>query len=120
MVARHNRQRALLGLAGVSWLCEAASVQAVHPGDGSIITVESLLSADGIRWIYTHVMLNFVTFPPLGYALTAMVGIGIAEGSGLFAAMIRALVLNAPPRLITAAIVLASRLRKRRSNTDRE
>lgn len=96
-----------IAVAIISWLCKAASVQAVHPGDGSIITVESLLSADGIRWIYTHVMLNFVTFPPLGYALTAMVGIGIAEGSGLFAAMIRALVLNAPPRLITGAIVLA-------------
>jgi aminobenzoyl-glutamate transport protein len=57
--------------------------------------------------MYTHVMLNFVTFPPLGYALTAMIGIGIAEGSGLFAAMIKALVLHAPTRLITASIVLA-------------
>ena len=36
-----------------------------------------------------------------------MIGIGVAEGSGLFAAMIKTLVLHAPTRLITGAIVLA-------------
>ena len=90
-----------------SWIGEMFSLQAIHPGDQSVITPNNLLSPDGLRWMYTHVMLNFVTFPPLGYALTAMIGIGIAEGSGLFAAMIKALVLHAPTRLITASIVLA-------------
>ncbi|NIP23484.1 MAG: AbgT family transporter [Phycisphaerae bacterium] len=90
-----------------SWLAEMFSLQATHPADHSVITVNNLLSPTGLRWIYTHVVLNFVTFPPLGYALTAMIGIGIAEGSGLFSAMIKALVLHAPTRLITASIVFA-------------
>jgi aminobenzoyl-glutamate transport protein len=90
-----------------SWLAEMFSLQAIHPADHSVITVNNLLSPTGLRWIYTHVVLNFVTFPPLGYALTAMIGIGIAEGSGLFSAMIKALVLHAPTRLITASIVFA-------------
>jgi aminobenzoyl-glutamate transport protein len=90
-----------------SWLADTFSLQAIHPADHSIITVNNLLSPTGLRWIYTHVVLNFVTFPPLGYALTAMIGIGIAEGSGLFSAMIKALVLHAPTRLITASIVFA-------------
>jgi aminobenzoyl-glutamate transport protein len=90
-----------------SWLAELFSFQAIHPADHSVITVNNLLSPTGLRWIYTHVVLNFVTFPPLGYALTAMIGIGIAEGSGLFSAMIKALVLHAPTRLITASIVFA-------------
>lgn len=94
-------------VAVLSALAERGSLQAVHPADGTVITVNSLLSAEGLRWIYTHVMTNFVTFPPLGYALTAMIGIGVAEGSGLFPATIKALVLHAPTRLITAAIVLA-------------
>jgi len=93
-------------VAVASWLAARFSVQAIHPSDQSVITVSNLLSPDGLRWMYTHVMKNFVTFPPLGYALTAMIGIGIAEGSGLFAAMIKALVLHAPTRLITGAIVL--------------
>ncbi|MHC4168469.1 MAG: AbgT family transporter, partial [Planctomycetota bacterium] len=68
-----------------SWLAEVISLQAVHPADHSVITVNNLLSTAGIRWMYTNVMPNFVKFPPLGYALTAMIGIGVAEGSGLFA-----------------------------------
>ncbi|MCF7954923.1 MAG: AbgT family transporter [Phycisphaerae bacterium] len=100
---------ALLALLVVlaSWIAEVFSAQAVHPADQSVITANNLLSGDGLRWMYTNIMTNFVKFPPLGYALTAMIGIGIAEGSGLFGAMIKALVLHAPARLITAAIVLA-------------
>ena len=93
-------------VAVVSCLAERASLQAIHPSDQSVITVNSLLSPPGLRWMYTRIMLNFVTFPPLGYALTAMIGIGVAEGSGLFAATIKALVLHAPARLITAAMHL--------------
>jgi aminobenzoyl-glutamate transport protein len=36
-----------------------------------------------------------------------MIGIGVAEGSGLFTLLIRALVLKSPPRFITAALVAA-------------
>lgn len=91
----------------VSWLAAQASYQAVHPVSGAAITVKSLISGDGVRWIYTNVIRNFVNFPPLGYVLVVMVGIGVAEGSGLFSVMIRALVLGAPRKVITAALVSA-------------
>lgn len=90
-----------------SWLGGILNWQAIHPANGTIITVKSLLSDDGIRWIYTNITANFVNFPPLGYVLVIMVGIGVAEGTGLFTALIRALVLSAPPRLITGTIVFA-------------
>lgn len=96
-----------LTVAILSWLGSWLNWQAVHPANGSIIKVNSLLSGDGIRWIYTNITANFVNFPPLGYVLAVMVGIGMAEGSGLFTALIRALVLNAPKKLITGSIVLA-------------
>lgn len=100
---------ALLALfvAILSYFADMFGFFAVHPISGESINVNNLLSADGFRWIYTHITKNFVNFPPLGYVLVVMVGIGVAEGSGLFAVMIRALVLSAPPRLITAALVLA-------------
>lgn len=44
---------------------------------------------------------NFDNFPPLGYMLVVIIGIGVAEGSGLFTTMFRALVLSASKRLIT-------------------
>lgn len=90
-----------------SYVGDLFSLTAIHPADNSVIRVKSLLSADGIRWIYTNVVYNFVNFPPLGYVLAVMIGIGVAEGSGLFNSMIRALVLKAPKKLITGAIVFA-------------
>jgi aminobenzoyl-glutamate transport protein len=98
-------------LAGIVVLISALTyflnVSAVHPVDGTVVTVNNLLSADGIRWMYTNILNNFLRFPPLGYVLVVMVGIGLAEGTGLFAVLIRSLVLGAPPRLITGAVVLA-------------
>jgi len=91
----------------MSYFADMFGFSAIHPISQESINVNSLLSGDGIRWIYTHITKNFVNFPPLGYVLVVMIGIGVAEGSGLFAVMIRALVLSAPPRLITAALVLA-------------
>lgn len=98
-------------LAGLVILISAISywmgVSAIHPVDGRSIEVNNLLSADGFRWIYTNMLDNFLRFPPLGYVLVVMIGIGLAEGTGLFAVMIRALVLGAPKKLITAAVVTA-------------
>lgn len=91
----------------LSWVSSLLSVQANHPVDGSLITVNNLISADGFRWIYTNIIGNFLKFPPLGYVLVVMIGIGVAEGSGLFTVMIRAMVLSSPPKLITAALVTA-------------
>ncbi|KAF0150920.1 MAG: aminobenzoyl-glutamate transport protein [Ignavibacteria bacterium] len=91
----------------ISWLGDLLGWQTIHPGDGSKIIVNSLVSSDGLRWIYTNLTYNFVNFPPLGYVLAVMIGIGVAEGSGLFNSMIRALVLNAPKKLITGTIVFA-------------
>lgn len=90
-----------------SWIAEMFSLQVIHPADKSVVYVKSLLSGDGLRWIYTNVTANFVNFPPLGYVLAVMIGIGVAEGSGLFTVMIRSLVLNAPKKLITGSLVMA-------------
>ena len=91
----------------VSAITEALNLQAIHPGTQEIITVRSLLSAEGIRWMFENVEHNFVAFPPLGLVLVAMIGIGVAEGSGLLKVLIRASVLKAPPRFVTMALVFA-------------
>lgn len=91
----------------LSWWGSAVGLQASHPATGEIISVKNLLNADGIRWIYTNVEGNFVKFPPLGLVLVIMIGIGVAEGSGLFTVLVRQLVLGAPPKLITVAIITA-------------
>lgn len=91
----------------LSWIAASTHLTAIHPADGSLIEAKNLLDGDGLRWMYTNIINNFVKFPPLGIVLAIMVGIGVAEGSGLITAMIRSLVLAAPKSMITFALVLA-------------
>jgi aminobenzoyl-glutamate transport protein len=90
-----------------SWLASVFNYSAIHPVNQSIIKANNLISGDGIRWIFANLEKNFVEFPPLGLVLVVMIGIGVAEGSGLFTVLVRQLVLGAPKKLITAAIILA-------------
>jgi aminobenzoyl-glutamate transport protein len=71
------------------------------------IEAVSLMNADGLRRIVENLVSNFVNFVPLGTVLVAMLGVGVAEASGLISAGIRAMVLKAPRYLLTVAIVFA-------------
>ncbi len=75
--------------------------------DDGMITAISLMNGDGLRRIFTGLVSNFTGFAPLGVVLTAMLGIGVAERSGLLSAAVRALVLSASPKVVTVAIVFA-------------
>ncbi|OPJ56802.1 AbgT family transporter [Alkalithermobacter paradoxus] len=65
----------------------------------------SLLNPDGIRFIFSKAVSNFTGFAPLGTVLVAMLGVGVAEGTGLISALLRKVVLNTPKRAITAVVV---------------
>ena len=59
---------------------------------------------------------NFTGFAPLVTVLVAMLGIGVAEGSGSIGTALRLVVISAPKRLLTFVIVMAGVL----SNTASE
>ncbi|MBU8921679.1 MAG: AbgT family transporter [Bacteroidales bacterium] len=84
-----------------------AGITAVHPGTGKLIEAVSMLNPAGLRFMYSNMTNNFVHFPPLGIVLVAMIGIGVAEGSGLISALLRHMVTAAPKRLVTAAVISA-------------
>lgn len=77
----------------------------LHPEQS--IAVTNLLSAEGIRYLFTSAVSNFTNFAPLGTVLVTMIGIGLAERSGLISAMLRGMVTAVPQRLLTAALVFA-------------
>jgi len=83
------------------------NLTAVHPATGEIIRPVNLLSIAGLHRILTEMVTNFTGFAPLGTVLVAMLGIGIAEGSGLIGTSLRLLVLTSPKKLLTFVIVLA-------------
>ncbi|MFT5463793.1 MAG: aminobenzoyl-glutamate transport protein [Planctomycetota bacterium] len=75
--------------------------------DGMIRAV-SLMNPEGLRRIGMGLVTNFTSFAPLGTVLVALLGVGVAERSGLLGAGIRALVLNAPRNLLTFVIIFAA------------
>ncbi|MCW8870814.1 MAG: AbgT family transporter, partial [Proteobacteria bacterium] len=67
----------------------------------------SLFSAEGLRRIVTGLVTNFTGFAPLGTVLVALLGVSVAEHSGLLSAGMRSLVMGASKRMVTLAIVFA-------------
>ncbi len=79
--------------------------QAYNQATGDIETMRtaarSLLTADGIRFMFTGVVQNFMNFNAVGVIIVAMVGVGVAEEAGLVKALIRKLVIVAPAWALT-------------------
>src|SRR5690554_5471265 len=60
-----------------------------------IIEPVSLMNGEGLRMITANLVTNFTSFAPLGVVLVALLGVGVAERSGLISEGIRGLVLKA-------------------------
>ncbi len=80
---------------------------AVHPGTGEVYEAVNLLSREGLHRILTEMVVNFTSFAPLGIVIVAMLGIGLAENSGLIGVVIKSLVIYSPERFLTFIIVFA-------------
>ena len=103
---------ALLALAIVlaSWVCARLGVSVIHPRDGSLIEATSLLTRLGLQRMFTDAVKNFTGFPPLGTVLVAMIGMGVAERTGLLEVSLRALVGSIPASMLTVTVVFASKI----------
>lgn len=91
----------------LSWIAHALGVSVTHPLTGKPIVAVNLLDRQGLQNIITKAVANFTGFAPLGTVLVAMIGVGVAERSGLFAAALKGFVRSVPQWLITAALVFA-------------
>jgi aminobenzoyl-glutamate transport protein len=91
----------------LSAIAAGLGVSVEHPGTKEVVRAVSLLNVAGLHRILTSLVTNFTGFAPLGVVLVAMLGIAVAEGSGLISAALRAIVLSAPRRLLTVVVVFA-------------
>ena len=90
----------------LSGVFASMGVQVEDPiNEGEMLQVKSLMSKEGIQYIFESAVKNFTGFAPLGTVLVTMIGIGIAERSGLISAALRGLVTSVPKQLMTAALV---------------
>lgn len=97
---------AVLAKTGIS-----VTYQEISRATGAVIdkttTVQSLLTASGIRGILTSGVDNFTGHAALGSIIVAMLGVGLAEGSGLINAVIKKVVLSTPKSMVAGIVVFA-------------
>lgn len=72
-----------------------------------MVEVTNLLDKEGIRYLFGSMVDNFIGFAPLGVVLATMLGIGLAERTGLISVLLRGFVMAIPNSLITAGLVFA-------------
>ena len=96
----------ILGYFDVS-VADPRPLDAAGRDPDGMIEVISLMTADGLARIVTGLVTNFTGFAPLGTVLVALLGVSVAEHSGLLSAAMRAMVMNASKRMVTIVIVFA-------------
>ncbi|MFI3115811.1 MAG: AbgT family transporter [Clostridia bacterium] len=69
------------------------------------VFVMPILSNEGLIYFFSNFTTNFTSFAPLGTVLVAIVGIGIAERTGLISVVLRKIVLSTPSQFVTSVIV---------------
>lgn len=94
----------LCALAGVSVEFTMIDRKTLETSTQNIKAV-SLLTTEGIRFMFTSAVSNFTGFHPLGTVLVAMLGVGVAEGTGFISALLKKIVVNTPRKLVTAMVV---------------
>jgi aminobenzoyl-glutamate transport protein len=67
-----------------------------HHVEEETIAVKSLLTTEGIRFMYSSLIPSFMSFTAVGLIIVAMLGVGVAEEAGLVNALIRKLVTVSP------------------------
>ncbi len=99
---------AIVIASGIAVYFDLSAIDPRDPTGNTHIIAVSLLSGEGLRKIVTGMVTNFTGFAPLGTVLVAILGVSVAEHSGMLSAAMRGLVIKAPPRFVTFAIVFAS------------
>lgn len=65
-----------------------------HPGTGETLEIRSLISFEGLAYMLSSMLDNFTGFAPLGLVLGIMLGIGVAEKTGLLSTAIKKSILG--------------------------
>jgi len=81
----------------------------VQEGEYKIVeetaAVKSLLSVDGVRFMFTSFVASFRNFAAVAIILVVMIGVGLAEASGLIGSLIRKLVSATSAAMLTPIII---------------
>jgi aminobenzoyl-glutamate transport protein len=81
-------------------------VRAVQPGTGEEIVAQNLMSGDGLRRFLEQMVTNFAHFAPFGLVLVMLMGVSIAERSGLLTVVMRTIAFAVPKKIVLPVIFI--------------
>lgn len=90
----------------ISYFCNKVGITATHPITKKIIPVNDLLSKENLKQILIEMINVFQTYPPLGVVLVAMIGIGVADKSGLLETLLNTVMVKVPKGTVYYAVVI--------------
>ncbi|MGB3763234.1 MAG: AbgT family transporter [Ornithinimicrobium sp.] len=81
----------------VSTAMALANVEVTVPGsDEGPIVIRGLFTGEGMVWLTTNLGANYIGFPPLQTVITILLAVGVAEKTGMLAAVVRVCFGSAP------------------------
>lgn len=95
-------------LAVMSSILSALHFGAVQPLTQKMVYTKSLISREGLQWLITNMVKNYIDFPPLGMIMVLTMGIGLVEKTGLMEAILKGTLHSIPKKYITFTIVILS------------
>ena len=94
-----------LSLLGVQVTYNSISDSVTFNYTQSLVSVESLFSLSGLKYIFTTTVSNFVSFKPLSSLIIILIGIGVMEKSGFLKTVITLLTKKAKKKTVTFWLV---------------
>jgi aminobenzoyl-glutamate transport protein len=93
-----------LVVAVLSSMMAAFGVSVTIPGETEPTPVRGTFTGEGVEFFFTGLAENFIGFPPLRTVVTIMLAVGLAERTGMLAALIRLAFSRAPRWLLPYAL----------------
>lgn len=90
----------------VSALLSSVEWSTIDPRTGQPLQVVNLLKGQSLTAFASQIVGTFVNFPPLGVVLVAMLGIGVAEHTGMIHAGLRALLSVTSKKVLTPMVIV--------------
>lgn len=92
----------------ISWLFSGISFDEIDPRTSAQIKINNLLAPKELVKYLTQMVNTFISFPPIGVVLVAMLGLGVAEHSGFINSSIKIILGITPKKLLTPAVIFVA------------
>ena len=73
--------------------------------ESNLVTVESLMNFDGMKFIFSNAMTNFLSFAPLGMLLLTFFGLSIAKSTGFIDTLCKKCLIKIDKNILTFIVI---------------